>query len=258
MDSSLESQVELTEAYISDEWPMEIFLLIGLPGSGKTTYAKKLRERFTTLHFEYDALTDSFTKDARSILADKVIADIYQHLTSPNQPKYALIDDNFYYKSMLQPFVAFAREHAVPLRELHFNTPLPTCLERNASRPSETQISEGTIKQMHDRIESGDINSRYFSSTDPDYFLSDDFLNTVVSPPDKSIAKVSEAQTATDSFDQNLRKAVALILKENPQLRSKAKEIANFKKSLQKDGPVVNESVNNVEDLKALILNKFS
>jgi len=215
---------------------VEIFLLIGLPGSGKSSFARELSKSHHVKHFEYDRLTKSFTKTARAKVAAGILLDIEKYMNGNTVPtvKYFVIDDNFYYKSMRAPYVSFARLNKLPLRELFFDTPVDVCLERNSNRPDSEWIPEHTINEMSKKLEPPIHSTRAFTCQKFTEFLSNEFLSIKVTPPAPHV-EILRGNDGTPVSEREARDLVARcvvgeIMKQYPEMRKSGREVAKFKK----------------------------
>ncbi|KAF5304417.1 hypothetical protein FQR65_LT07947 [Abscondita terminalis] len=138
-----------------------IMLIIGIPGAGKTTFVKKLLQllpmygnfKLHTIIYD-DMLGNDYYKDyklKRQLpfeTAKKLIEEIYQ----AKDDHLIVVDDNMYLKSMRYQYYKLARDYQMSFFQIHFDVPLATALERNATR--NTPIPEHVIKRMSNKFES--------------------------------------------------------------------------------------------------------
>lgn len=241
----------------------EIFLLIGLPGSGKSSFARELSKSHHVKHFEYDRLTKSFTKTARAKVAAGIMLDIEYYMNGNTVPtvKYFVIDDNFYYKSMRAPYVSFARFNKLPLRELYFDTPIDVCLKRNSDRPDSEWIPEHTINEMSKKLEPPVNPTRAFCQKSSD-FLSKEFLSIKVTPPAPHVVEplrdIDTSVSEREARDLVARCVVGEIMKEYPEMRKSGREVAKFKKYVLGDDDLSSGLLeNDGAGFKEVLVDKF-
>lgn len=161
-----------------------VLLLCGLPGSGKSSLARSLKESNVDtfdriLHIEYDSITreqlqtqqqtendneDVFTKDSleawrasRNIALEQLSQQLETHLESNDTSTPSLLiimDDNFHLRSMRKNVHQLCASHAsnnenqVYLLIVWLNTPLSTCLERNEQRQGNNRVPSEVISSM--------------------------------------------------------------------------------------------------------------
>lgn len=197
----------------------------------------------------------------------------------PENLDFVVLDDNFYYPSMRQPFVLFAREQQMPILEVYFLADLNTCLRRNEQRNYISQgnpVSAATIQNMaeklkipeasqnlkpktsqlflHENKNNSSLNNNLFENLDSVLkFLED--KNNLPSPPSvvKSIEKYEVLEN--ERIEKNLRLAVSEIFKNSPEVKSRGKEIAEIKKSILRRQ--IASSEDSIIDLKNLILSQL-
>ena len=164
--------------------PAAIVLLIGLPASGKSTFAKLLqkklqdKEDFVSIHAEYDDLislekqkeyaedsdNDKWKSERKAILqnVDNFIScqnDSFVKLKldkNANREKDTLIvviDDNNYYNSMRYEYFQLARKHEISFCQFHLDMEFQKAMDLNNQRPSEKIIPKEVIENMASKLE---------------------------------------------------------------------------------------------------------
>lgn len=136
---------------------IKVFFLIGIPGSGKSTYCKKLK--------------------IRRICLDEIRKMLYGDISIQGDPKQVFgmamrqmrncikNEQSFVYdatnadsrsrKNSLDTIRKFADKYnkTVEVNGFVFNTPLDTCLKRNNSRNDRIiPVPEEVIKKMYDKL----------------------------------------------------------------------------------------------------------
>lgn len=141
----------------------KVILLRGLPGSGKSTYAKQLQAASPGMYKRINR------DDMRAMLDDgkfgksneKFVLKLRNHLilTALEDGKHVIVDDlnlSEKNKTKIEHIVAeFNKEHnddvQVEIREV--NAPLSTCLERDAKR--EKPVGKKVIRDLHRQFYAG-------------------------------------------------------------------------------------------------------
>lgn len=128
--------------------PERIILLVGLPASGKSTYA---------------ADKPTLSSDAiRKLLADDE-TDQTIHATVFATLRYLLVqrlqlhrpvtyvDATHLTRVEREPYIELARQHNAEIEAVYFDVPLELCLERNRSRTR--QVPEDAITKMAAKLQ---------------------------------------------------------------------------------------------------------
>jgi predicted kinase len=136
----------------------KIFATIGLPGSGKSTYAEKQcadgsarRANRDDIRFELFGQYVGVDEMAVSRRQDELVAEILA------EGKDVWIDDTNLSGRARKHVRELAETHGVEVEWVDFtDVPLDVCLERDAAR--ERQVGEAVIRSMWDRY----LNPRQF------------------------------------------------------------------------------------------------
>lgn len=132
------------------DFGQQVLMLKGLPGSGKSTWAKQVvaahPRRFVRINKDdlrvmchdsaWDAKTEKIILAARDALIEMALI---RGLTP-------IVDDTNLAPKHQQRLAEIANSHNVPLVIREFDTPLHTCIERDAKRPK--PVGEKVIRQM--------------------------------------------------------------------------------------------------------------
>lgn len=127
----------------------KIIFLKGLPGSGKSTWAKKHAERINAIIVSKD--------DIRSILhkkwnfrIEKIVKKIeYTAVSSSLKNGFdVIIDSTNFAPKHEKEFRKLAEEIQVNFEVKYFNTPLNVCLMRNSKRIRDSKVPENVITTM--------------------------------------------------------------------------------------------------------------
>jgi tRNA uridine 5-carbamoylmethylation protein Kti12 len=134
-----------------------VLLLMGLPGSGKSTLSKKILESLPgSLHVEYDAVANEMiVEECDELQAWRLSRHAalkrLDYLLGERGPTI-LMDDNFHLSSMRkQVYHVCQRYPNVRFGILWLDTPLEICLERNQQRLR--LVPQDVIIKMHTTLE---------------------------------------------------------------------------------------------------------
>ncbi len=130
--------------------PERIVLLVGLPGSGKSTYAAQLAVPVLSSDAVRLLLADDETDQT---IHSRVFATIryllVQRLEIHRPVTY--IDATHLTRAERKPYLEIAAEHGVEIEAVFFNTPLSVCLERNRKRAR--QVPEDVLVKMAAKLQ---------------------------------------------------------------------------------------------------------
>lgn len=137
-----------------------LICLVGLPASGKTTFAHNFKARYKRrynvdiISFDIEISQDCNIswKDKRSAVHCSVILLIQKYLTSSDKQTLIVLDDNMFYKSMRYEYFQLARKYSLGFCEIYLSSPLEMCLKLNRQRAT-NQVKENTIIKMNELLE---------------------------------------------------------------------------------------------------------
>lgn len=96
-----------------------ILIVFGLPGSGKTYFAKKLAKAMNATYVNSDTIretfrdTDRYSREDKNIVYDMMLKKM---LTSIHEGKTVVLDATFYKEDLRRRFTSYVREHGL----IHF------------------------------------------------------------------------------------------------------------------------------------------
>nr|VZI48448.1 unnamed protein product [Spirometra erinaceieuropaei] len=194
-----------------------LLLLLGLPGAGKSSCARRFTARLDVFNylivvfddnllFEFESSHRSQWKERRGEILCSVrhlieawntdqFNSTCAHLTiqKPSQfkaglPLVCVLDDNFYYRSMRKDYFRLSRNQKCRFATVSLNLPLDVCKERNSHR--DCPVPDSVLTRMHSRFEWPDENAHPWernnleiTSPDPDLDAIESFLWRVYTTP---------------------------------------------------------------------------
>lgn len=140
----------------------ELIMLVGIPGSGKSEYAKKLRWQGNTSVYSSDEcrkkLRDSGEIDGIDVKADNVKVFNVMHDSIMNRLKFPIPTRVVYDATNIsskrrKEFLGFLKDNNIECikRCVFFAIPLSACKERNSKR--EFKVPNKVLNSMHNRLE---------------------------------------------------------------------------------------------------------
>lgn len=128
----------------------QIVLLIGLPGSGKSTYAGRLG----TSVLSSDAVRLLLADDERDQTIHARVFGTIRYLLRQRLAIHrpvTYIDATHLIRAERQPYFEIAREHGCGVEAVYFNVPLEICRERNRQRTR--QVPDDVLMAMAEKLE---------------------------------------------------------------------------------------------------------
>jgi predicted kinase len=110
-----------------------IVLLVGLPGSGKSTYARDAKLPVLSSDAVRLLLADDETDQTIHGRVFATLRYLLMQRVEIGRP-VTCVDATHLTKAERKPYVEIAKEHRCSLEAVFVNTPLPICLERNRQR----------------------------------------------------------------------------------------------------------------------------
>lgn len=130
----------------------ELYLLVGIPCSGKSTYANKCHRNSNTIIISSDDIRKELTGSYEfSKQTNNLIFDIAKERTrvALSNGFNVVFDATNIIKKYRNDFVKISKNCGCKINAIVFDTLLSECLKRNIKRNSERKISEDILVMMY-------------------------------------------------------------------------------------------------------------
>ncbi len=119
-----------------------IIIVLGLPGTGKSYFAKKLSDRLGAVYINSDRLRNTLQSRGKYTVSDKL--HIYRVMAKKtdqalDQGESVIVDATFYKHEMIDLFVTLARDHASPIRFIKVEADETLVRERLQERRTDSE-----------------------------------------------------------------------------------------------------------------------
>jgi len=128
---------------------MRIVVLVGLPGSGKSTYLEQIRAGALSSDAIRRLLADDETNQTIHDRVFQTLRYLLRHRLGLGRP-VTYIDATNLTPEERQPYIGIGRSHGCELEALFFDVPIEVCRERNARRPR--VVPEDALSKMAARL----------------------------------------------------------------------------------------------------------
>ena len=134
-----------------------LYMLIGVPGSGKSTWAKKMAENSSACWISRDAIRFSMLQEGDDYFAyeDKVMDNFITNIQNAiNNNSAIVIADATHLteRSRNQVLNRLLLKETI-VTYVYFDVPLTTALVRNASREGRAKVPESVIHKMYKSLQ---------------------------------------------------------------------------------------------------------
>ena len=154
-----------------------LILMCGIPGSGKTTFAKKYcQEHKDIIYISRDEIRFGLLQPEDDYFAHEglVYHKFIQAVAAAlNENKTVIADATFLNKGSRQRFLEVVNTYVtVPYDCYAFvmQTPIEICLERNSSRKGRANVPENTIRNMFNKFSNPSVDTENFKMI---YFITE-------------------------------------------------------------------------------------
>jgi len=252
-----------------------LIILAGLPASGKTTFAFKLKEKLESDFqnnvkiIDPDILRDKafpngFDFKNESQIREKNVELIRKHL---NKGYIVISDDLNYYSSMRHDLKLISDSLNIKFYIIHISTPLKVCMNRNEERGK--PIPNNVIQNINNKFDN--FNKYKWDTPFETYDITQnrDEIQFLKRLSDKIASNIQEQKEIKDlllhkpstsireELDIITRKSVGELLK-NPKYRVSKKAILEYRKSFVRSRPDEEVDVKKIlEDFKVYLDKKL-
>jgi predicted kinase len=128
---------------------MDIVVLVGLPGSGKSTYLERIGARGLSSDTIRGMLADDETDQTIHERVFQTLRYLLRQRLAIGRP-VTYIDATNLRPEERRPYLEIAQQHGCEVEALYFNVPLEVCRERNAQR--ERVVPEDALRKMAEKL----------------------------------------------------------------------------------------------------------
>ena len=128
------------------------YIMVGAPGSGKSTYAARLSERENAVIISGDQIRAELYGDADIQGEWMAIQDRIENLIEENIDRVLIMDGTHYRAKYRKDAIALLQSYGYhDIRAIVVNPPLDICLKQNSARAR--NVPELVIKKMHSALQ---------------------------------------------------------------------------------------------------------
>ena len=134
-----------------------LYMLIGIPGSGKSTWAKKMQEEQGACWVSRDKIRFQYIKDEDDYFAyeERVFDEFVEEIQNAIYDKFPIIIADATHLNLKARNKVLRRLSLLGTRVefVYFNVDLQTALERNAQRQGRARVPDSVIMNMQKSIQ---------------------------------------------------------------------------------------------------------
>ena len=134
-----------------------LYMLIGIPGSGKSTWAKKMQEEQGAYWVSRDKIRFQYIKDEDDYFAyeERVFDEFVEEIQNAIYDKFPIIIADATHLNLKARNKVLRRLSLLGTRVefVYFNVDLQTALERNAQRQGRARVPDSVIMNMQKSIQ---------------------------------------------------------------------------------------------------------
>ncbi len=126
-----------------------IVVLVGLPGSGKSSYARRMGVTPLSSDLLRQLLADDITDQTIHARVFNAMRYLLRHRLAIGRP-VTYVDATHLIPAERQPYIEIARWYGCDVEALFFDVPLEVCLERNRGRSR--VVPEDAMRMMAEKL----------------------------------------------------------------------------------------------------------
>lgn len=134
----------------------QLILVIGLPGSGKTTFSRALAERLQAFHLNTDIIRDQvgmrgqYDPEAKKRIYDLMLLEARKAL---RDKKNVILDGTFYLERMRETYRQLAFAERLPLKWIELIASESVIKERTSRQRTYSEADFSVYEQVRDQFE---------------------------------------------------------------------------------------------------------
>lgn len=130
-----------------------LFLLVGLPASGKSTYCKQYKNVREVVVLSSDEIREELLNDINDQTNNKLVFDTLHKRAKAalKDGKIVIYDATSLTKTIRKNIIDELKDYTKSIQCIYFNTPLKECIKRNKMR--DKKVPKKVIKRMAKKLE---------------------------------------------------------------------------------------------------------
>lgn len=133
-----------------------LIIVVGLPGTGKTTFSRHLAERLSALHLNTDIIRDAvdmrgqYDAKAKKRIYDLMLLEARRGLLRGQR---VILDGTFYEESLREPYRQLSFAHRIPLRWIELRAAEEVIKQRTEQKRTYSEADFSIYEQVRDNFE---------------------------------------------------------------------------------------------------------